>query len=154
MEPEYSFPRSHEPITVHYTQPDELNPHPKTLFYYAPIRLPSVLRVVTTFQVFQRKYYTHFSSPHACYIPNPHPPPSDTPTYIWQKVQMMKVFIVKLLSSLLSLHPSLVQIVSKANCSTSPSASVLPLTWQSRFHTQTKHYNALDTQLITLLPTQ
>jgi hypothetical protein len=119
MEPEYSCPRSHEPITVHYIQPDELKPHPKTLFYYAPTRHRS-LEWSLPFRFSNENITLIFHRPHACYIPNPSHSPSDTPTYIWQKVQMMEVFTVKLLSGLLPLHPSLVQIVSRANCSTSP----------------------------------
>jgi hypothetical protein len=43
MEPEGSFPRSQEPDTDHYPEPDEPNPHPDVLFLQDPFILPSGL---------------------------------------------------------------------------------------------------------------
>jgi hypothetical protein len=41
---------------------------------------------------------------------------------------------------LLSLHPSLVQILSLGPCSETASVCALPLMWETKFHTHTKNW--------------
>ena len=76
--------------------------------------------------------------PHACYMPSPsHHPCCDYPNNIWWGVLTMKVLImqsfpVSLLSS------TLTQISSITPCSWTPTVYVLPLNWETKFHTYTK----------------
>jgi hypothetical protein len=68
--------------------------------------------------------------PRSCYMPCPsHPPWLDH----LAKSTSYEVLHYAVFSNLISLHLSLVQIFSSTPCSQTPSVSVLPLTWETKF---------------------
>jgi hypothetical protein len=75
-EPEGSLPYSEKPSSGLYPVRDKSNPNPHALFFkiHCNITLPytTPFQVVSSFQVLRLKLCKHLS-PHACYMPRPHP---------------------------------------------------------------------------------
>jgi hypothetical protein len=67
-------------------------------------------------------------SPHSGYKPRPsHLPSVDYSNYTWRRVQIMKLLVMQVSSTLRSPHPTSVQIFSSALCSQAPSVYVPPV---------------------------
>jgi hypothetical protein len=84
------------------------------------------------------KFCVRFSSqPCVCYMSCPsHPPWLDHSNKIWWSVNVAKLLVMQ--SSPASCHVfTLVQIFLSAYCSHTPSIFVLPLVWETKFHTYT-----------------
>jgi len=106
--------------------------------WLAPVRGVSSWPVHFLHFPHQNPVYIHCHS-HACYMPSPsHQPCYDHPNNIWWGVLTMKLLIMQ--SSPLSLLSSTwTQISSITPCSWTPSVSVLPWIWETKFHTYTKN---------------
>jgi hypothetical protein len=66
METEVSLPRSQEPASSSYPEPDKSSPHP---FRHPPI-YAKISQIMSSLKVFRIKFWARFSS-HTCYMPFP-----------------------------------------------------------------------------------
>jgi hypothetical protein len=99
MEPEGLLPRSQEPSTGPYPEPDESSPyHPHPVFLRSILILFSHLHLGLPSALFPYgfplKPYMYSLLPHACYMPSPfHPPWLDNSNYTLRIVQVMKLIM-------------------------------------------------------------
>jgi hypothetical protein len=115
MEPKGSFPCSQHPAA---------SPYPYAL--------------VSSLYAYQSKFYVYFSSLQCALHHLLHPPSLDHLKNMWVRGQITQLLIMQFPTAPLPLHPSYVQIFPSAPCSQTPSVCVLPLMWQTKFHTHTK----------------
>jgi hypothetical protein len=106
------------------------------LYFHLRLDLPNNLFPLT----FLPKAYMRSSFPHACYMPCfSHIHWLDHSNFTWRKRGSYEALHWAIITSLLFLNPSSVQIFSSAPCSQSPSVCVLPLMSETKFHAHTKH---------------
>jgi hypothetical protein len=93
--------------------------------------------LVSSVQVFQPQFYTHFSF-FPCYMPRLSPVWLDHPNNIWCSITIYETPLYSVFSSLPPLYPSYVQIFSSSPCSHTPSMHVFSLIRETKFHTDAK----------------
>jgi hypothetical protein len=94
--------------------------------------------VISFLLAFPQISYTHSSSPLSCYMPCPsHPPRPDHPNYIWRRVHVMKLLIVRFSQTPVSSFLSSPNILLSTLFS-KPSFYVPPLMSETKFHTDTE----------------
>jgi hypothetical protein len=97
------------------------------------------LTSVSSLQVFEIKFRTHFSSlPCVLHSHTSRLPWFYDPNNIWWRVQIIKLLYHVIFTILLSFHPSLVHIFNSTPCSQTPSIHVFLLKLQSKLHTHTE----------------
>jgi hypothetical protein len=120
-------------------EPDESCSHSSTLFLLDAFLL-SMLRSSKWFLPFRFSDYNFICISHLSCLPHtppPHPPWFDYPNNTWWRMQIMKVLIMQFSPSSCYFLPLGANILLSTLFS-STSIYVLPLMWETKFHTSTK----------------
>jgi hypothetical protein len=101
-------------------------------FYIFILPFTHVFLVVSSLQIVQSKFCMRFPSP----ICPAYHLLTWSYTNIWRRVQIVKLLIAQFIPA--SCSCLLVQIFSFTLCYQTPSMNVLPVVWNTKFHTHTK----------------